>query len=68
MKGFCENCRDMVDYSVKAVNKEKTIKGKTIRYVGKEAYCEACKEEIFVAEIRDYNLMQLDTAYREVEE
>ena len=68
MKGFCENCRDMVDYSVKTVNKEKTIKGKTIRYVGKEAYCEECKEEIFVAEIRDYNLMQLDAAYREAED
>ncbi|SMP57043.1 type II toxin-antitoxin system antitoxin SocA domain-containing protein [Anoxynatronum buryatiense] len=68
MKGYCENCRDMVDYSIKTVNKEKTIKGKTIRYVGKEAYCEECKEEILVAEIRDYNLMQLDAAYREAED
>ena len=56
MKGFCENCRDMVDYSVAIVEKEKKIKGKTIRYMGKEAYCEKCNEEIFVAEIRDYNL------------
>ena len=68
MKGFCENCRDMVDYSVKTVNKEKVIKGKTIRYVGKEAYCEECKEEIFEPEVRDYNLIQLDAAYREAED
>lgn len=68
MKGFCENCRDIVDYSVKMADKEKTIKGKTIRYVGKEAYCEECNEEIFVGEIRDYNLMQLDDAYREEED
>jgi len=68
MKGFCENCRDMVDYSVSIVEKEKKIKGKTIRYMGKEAYCEKCNEEIFVAEIRDYNLMQLDAAFREEED
>ena len=64
MKEFCENCRDMVDYSVKEFNKEKAIKGKTIRYVAKEAYCDECKEEIFVAEIRDYNLVQLENALR----
>ncbi len=68
MKGFCENCRDMVDCGEKNVNKEKSIKGKTVRYAGKEAYCEECKEEIFAAEIRDYNLMQLDAAYREAED
>ena len=68
MKGFCENCRDMVDYSVSIVEKEKKIKGKTIRYIGKEAYCDKCNEEIFVAEIRDYNLMQLDAAFREEED
>lgn len=68
MKGFCENCRDMVDYSVKKMRKEKVVKGNVIQYDGKEAYCEACNGNIFVAEIRDYNLSQLDAAYREEED
>ena len=67
MKGFCEKCRDTVHYNVKMIDKKKEIKGKMIQYVGKEVYCVECKEEIFVPEVRDYNLRELDTAYREVE-
>ena len=67
MKGFCEKCRDTVEYNVKMVDKEKEIKGKVLKYVGKVAYCDKCKEEIFVPEIRDYNLRELDIAYRESE-
>ena len=67
MKGFCEKCRDAVEYKVKMVDKEKEIKGKVIKYIGKIAYCDECKDEIFVPEIRDYNLKELDFAYRELE-
>src|SRR6056297_940953 len=67
MKGFCEKCRDTVEYDVKMVDKEKDIKGKVIKYVGKAAYCDECGSEIFVSEIRDYNLKERDAAYREVE-
>lgn len=67
MKGFCEKCRDMVEYYVKTVDKEKEIKGRKLKYVGKVAYCDECEEEIFVPEIRDYNLRALDDAYREAE-
>jgi putative zinc finger/helix-turn-helix YgiT family protein len=67
MKGFCEKCHEMVEYSIKEVKKEKNIKGKNIKYIGKEAYCNECGSEIFVPEIRDYNLAMLDKAYREKE-
>lgn len=67
MKGFCEKCRDTIDYHVKMVDMEKEIKGKNIKYVGKVAYCYECDEEIFVPEIRDYNLRELDDAYRQTE-
>ena len=43
---------------------EKEIKGKKIKFEGKEALCPTCKESLFVASIRDYNLKQLDIAYR----
>lgn len=67
MKKFCEKCRDSVEYTVKKVNKERVIKGKVLNYIGKVAYCNECKNEVFVPEIRDYNLSELDAAYRESE-
>jgi len=67
MKGFCEKCHDMAEYSVKQESKKKIIKGKTIAYIGKAANCTICGEEFFVPEIRDYNLKQLDSAYRKAE-
>ena len=39
-----------------------------IKYKGKVAYCDECESEIFVAEIRDYNLMKLDEAFRKEED
>lgn len=68
MMAFCEHCHDLVNYKeVTSIEKSKNIKGKEIRYFGKEASCEECGESIFVSEIRDYNLIELDKAYRESE-
>ncbi|MCQ6333167.1 MULTISPECIES: type II toxin-antitoxin system antitoxin SocA domain-containing protein [Bacillus cereus group] len=65
---LCEFCRDMVKYSTKDVQKVTVIRGKQYYYVGKEANCEECKSEIFVSNIHDYNLEQLDHAYRQREQ
>jgi uncharacterized phage-associated protein len=65
---LCEFCRDMVKYSTKDVQKVTVIRGKQYHYVGKEANCEECKSEIFVPNIHDYNLEQLDHAYRQLEQ
>ena len=35
--------------------------------MGKTAYCDLCENEIFISDIRDYNLKMLDKAYREEE-
>ena len=67
MLGFCEKCRDMVEYYIEEKEMTKNIKGKEIKYKGKITYCYECKSEIFVAEIRDYNLMKLDEAFRKEE-
>ena len=45
----------------------KNIKGKEIEYTGKIAICSECESEIFVADIRDYNLKMLDNVFREKE-
>lgn len=68
MLGFCVECRDMVEYHIKEKKMTKNIKGKEIEYVGKTAFCIECKSEMFVAEIRDYNLMMLDEAFRKKED
>lgn len=67
MKGFCEKCRDLVDFTQKEMEKEFEIRGKKYSYSGKEAYCNECHEEIFVSDIRDYNLSKLDASFREAE-
>ena len=67
MLGFCEKCHDMVEYSIRELKEQKAIKGKNVEYIGKEAYCNECGNEIFVSDIRDHNLAMLDKAYREKE-
>ncbi len=66
--GFCEKCHNMVDCYVVEEQKSKDIKDKNISYMGKEAYCKECDDNVFNAEIRDYNLKKLDIAYRESED
>lgn len=68
MLGFCVECRDMVEYYIKEEKMAKNIKGKEIEYVGKIAFCNECKSEMFIAEIRDYNLIMLDEAFRKEED
>ncbi|WP_433709050.1 type II toxin-antitoxin system antitoxin SocA domain-containing protein [Paenibacillus illinoisensis] len=67
MMAFCEHCHDTVSYDEKLVQKSKSIRGKEIKYLGKTAFCLECGNEIFVSEIRDYNLIELDKGFRESE-
>lgn len=67
MLGFCEKCHDMVEYYIREKKMTKNIKGKEIEYIGKVAICSECESKIFVADIRDYNLKMLDSAFREKE-
>lgn len=67
MKNFCEHCRDVVEYTIKIEKKKTTIRSKTIEYNAKVAYCCECHKEIFVAELRDDNLKELDKAFRSEE-
>lgn len=67
MMTFCEECHEMVAYTTKSVKLEKVIKGKKIEFEGREAACPTCHGALFVASIRDYNLQQLDIAYRKTE-
>lgn len=68
MLGFCVECRDNVEYFIKEEIMTQNIKGTDYKYVGKIAFCSECENEMFVAEIRDYNLMKLDEAFRKEED
>ncbi|MEQ8156607.1 MAG: type II TA system antitoxin MqsA family protein, partial [Clostridiaceae bacterium] len=67
MMTFCEECREMVEYTIEEITMEKEIKGKTIKFNGKEASCNFCGCKVFVPSLRDYNLKQMDDAYRKLE-
>lgn len=67
MMTFCEECHEMVTYTTKDITMEKEIKGKKFKFDGKEAFCTNCEGSLFVADVRDYNLKQLDIAFRAAE-
>ena len=61
---FCENCRDDVEYTTTEKPMTGTLRGKEYRYIGKEAKCNRCNSEIYVAEVMDFNLKALYDVYR----
>lgn len=63
MQKFCEECRDLVDCSVREEKKIITIKDVELEYVGKEVYCKECGANIFHHEIHDYNLNKINEEY-----
>lgn len=68
MKAFCEECRDYVVYQIKEIERSKEIKGRWINFKEKIAYCSECGNDIFVSELRDENLVEMDNAYRMAED
>ncbi|MEG0181140.1 MAG: DUF4065 domain-containing protein [Clostridium sp.] len=64
-KAFCSECRDDVLYTITTKQMEGNIKGEKYLYVGKVAYCTDCGEELYVADINDFNLKALHDVYRE---
>lgn len=67
MFGYCELCSDFTAYRIQLVEMTDVIKGRSISYEGKIAYCKECGSEVFISEVRDENLQALDAAYRKAE-
>lgn len=61
---FCEYCMTEIEYKINEVNKTSTLLEDEINYIGKEASCTDCGNEIFVSNICDYNLKSLYEEYR----
>jgi hypothetical protein len=67
LKAFCEECRDETGYVVSDFCKKKDIKNHTVKFVSRLAKCSVCGKDVFVAEIRDYNLKQLNKKLEDAE-
>ncbi len=63
MIAFCENCREMTNYSVVVRYKNKIINEKQVNYITKQAKCSICYNEVFVKNLRDKNLASLINSY-----
>lgn len=61
---FCEYCREEKEYKIIEVDKITIIKDEEFNYKSKEAFCNKCKNEIFIRSICDYNLKALHKEYR----
>ena len=61
---LCEECRKMVPFCIENETIESVLKGKTIRFNGKKAYCKYCEGEVFVPEIEKSNLEALKNELR----
>ena len=64
MFGFCDECRDMVKYTIGTREGSSEVKGGEVKYTEKIALCKECGKEIFISEIMDENLIAIDKAYR----
>ena len=67
LKAFCEECRDETGYVVSDFCKKKDIKNHTVKFVSRLAKCSVCGKDVFVAEIRDYNLKKLNDSLTDAE-
>lgn len=64
-KAFCPECNEWVEYNIKS-GIIKDYKGKEVNVEEKIAYCNTCRNELFVEEIEEENLKRLYDEYRKV--
>lgn len=62
---YCEFCNDFLEYEKKLVKTNVIIDGVEVVYYKTKTYCIKCKNEIFVNEVLDKNILELQRVYRE---
>ena len=56
-KTICVQCREYVEYEIEEVEQRTVIKKEEIIYKEKVAYCKECKEEVWVEELEEQNIL-----------
>ena len=62
-EAFCEECRNMKEYSLSKRIKNKNIKEIEIVFEEILTHCNNCGSQVFVSEIRDLNLQNMEEEY-----
>lgn len=62
---FCINCDKKVKYRVESCQKKTTVRGIEFSYVEETAFCAECGEEVYVADVNDFNVKSREDVYRE---
>jgi len=66
MNEYCYYCDKDLLTNIKEKEITLKIKNKDISFVGKIAYCANCGEEVFIASLRDENILKANHEYRKL--
>ena len=63
--GFCHNCGKWTEYRVKQLQASVCCHSDHFPYIELQAHCEICDEEIYVPEINDQNVANVNRIVNE---
>lgn len=63
-KSYCEFCNDFEKFSIKTELVKENVNGIEVEYEKERTYCTKCKNEIFVNEVMDNNVLTMQKIYR----
>lgn len=63
-KAYCPICGKNVSYFIEKSPKSITLDGELYTFDSEKAFCDVCREEIFVESVHDKNLIELYEEYR----
>lgn len=64
-KSYCEFCNDFEKFNIKTEFVKETVNGIEVKYKKERTYCAKCKNEMFVNEVMDNNVLPMQKIYRE---
>lgn len=64
-KSYCEFCNDFEKFNIETEFVKEPVNGIEVKYKKERTYCAKCKNEIFVNEVMDNNVLSMQKTYRE---
>lgn len=66
MNTYCEICDGFKNYEIVDEEVENKLNGETVKFKGKVARCSECGSELYDEEVLEFNIKELNRAYREM--
>jgi len=57
---FCELCHDETEVIIIEINNNRKISEQKIHYIGNDALCISCHAYVYVSDVHDFNLGQIN--------